>query len=165
MEKRDPRAFPPDLERIFREHSGLVYRAAYRLTGSVEDAEDALQTIFLRLLGQERPPDLELNVKGYLHRAAGNLALDAIRTRKRRASAIDAPAPEDTGEGAREVVRAALAELNPRAAETVVLRYIEGYSNGEIAAMVGTSPSVIAVTLFRARIQLKRSINRRLRGR
>jgi RNA polymerase sigma-70 factor (ECF subfamily) len=164
-ERRDSRALPEDLERIFKEHSPLVYRAAYRLTGSVEDAEDALQTIFLRLLGQDRPPDLGLNARGYLHRAAVNVGLDILRTRKRRAAEIQAPPQTDNGEKVREAVRGALAKLTPKTAELVTLRYIEGYSNGEIASMIGTSSSVIAVTLFRARLRLKRLLRHHRPGR
>jgi RNA polymerase sigma-70 factor (ECF subfamily) len=164
VERRDLPTLPQDLEQIFRDHSGLVFRTAYRLTGSIEDAEDALQTVFVRLLGQERPPDLQLNAKGYLHRAAVNHALDSIRARKRRAAAVEGVAPADSTSTVRDVVREALAELNPKTAELVALRYIEGYSNGEIAAMSGTSPSVIAVTLFRARLRLKRLIRHQFHG-
>jgi DNA-directed RNA polymerase specialized sigma24 family protein len=37
-------------ERLFREHHAFVYRTAYSVTGARHDAEDVLQTIFLRLL-------------------------------------------------------------------------------------------------------------------
>jgi DNA-directed RNA polymerase specialized sigma24 family protein len=53
------------------------------LTGSVEDAEDILQTIFLRLLAREFPPDLRKNPEPYLYRAAFNLSLNTLRQRKR----------------------------------------------------------------------------------
>jgi RNA polymerase sigma-70 factor (ECF subfamily) len=52
----------------------------------------------------------------------------------------------------------ALSELSPRAAEIFVLRHIEGYGNSEIARLVGASRGTVAVTLFRARAQLRRSI-------
>jgi RNA polymerase sigma factor (sigma-70 family) len=58
----------------------------------------------------------------------------------------------------RETIRAALAALHPKAAEIFVLRHVEGYSNGEIAVMIGTSAGVVAVTLFRARMKLKRTM-------
>jgi hypothetical protein len=45
-----------ELERVFEEYYSLVYRTAYSLTGSARDAEDVLQTVFLRLLGREIPP-------------------------------------------------------------------------------------------------------------
>ena len=56
-------AYPESFERIFREHSGFVYRTAYRVTGSVEDAEDVLQTLFVRLLPRDLPPEFEKNPK------------------------------------------------------------------------------------------------------
>src|SRR3979409_2249355 len=83
VQRTNPRQLPEDLERIFQEHHGLVYRAAYRVTGNSEDAEDVLQTLFLRLLRRERPLDFQSNPKGYLHRAAVNISLDVIKLRKR----------------------------------------------------------------------------------
>src|SRR5215467_944215 len=73
-----------DFEDIFREHYQLVYRTAYSVTGSRHDAEDILQTIFLRLLQRELPPDLKRSPKAYLYRAAVNLSLNTIRSRKRQ---------------------------------------------------------------------------------
>ena len=71
-----PRPLPEDFERIFNENHGLVYRVAYRITGNNEDAEDVLQTLFLRLLRREVLPDIDRNPRAYMHRAAINIALD-----------------------------------------------------------------------------------------
>ena len=68
-----------ELERLFRDHHEQVFRAAYRITGSVTDAEDVLQTIFLRLASNAGTPDLAPSPAGYLHRAAVNAALDLVR--------------------------------------------------------------------------------------
>jgi RNA polymerase sigma-70 factor (ECF subfamily) len=70
---------PEELDRIFREHYQLVYRTAYGVTGRAEDAEDVLQTLFLRLLRRGLPLDLMKNPKAYLYRAAVNLSLNTIR--------------------------------------------------------------------------------------
>jgi DNA-directed RNA polymerase specialized sigma24 family protein len=51
----------PELTEIFREHYRLTYRTAYAVTGSAADAEDVVQTIFMRLLRREVPPDLRKN--------------------------------------------------------------------------------------------------------
>src|SRR4028119_509735 len=80
---------PPEaLEAIFREHHGNVFRTAYRITGNAADAEDVLQTVFMRLLRREEQPDLSNSAGSYLHRAAVNAALDTLRRRK-RARAVD----------------------------------------------------------------------------
>ena len=48
------------LSALFQEHSGRIFRIAYRLTGNASDAEDVLQTIFLRLLRRDEAPDLSM---------------------------------------------------------------------------------------------------------
>jgi RNA polymerase sigma-70 factor (ECF subfamily) len=161
---------PEDFERIFRENHDLVYRTAYRITGRAEDAEDVLQTLFLRLLRREYVPDGDRNPKAYLHRGAVNLSLDLLRARKRITEADmegtvndDAAQQERIHEGSeiQQWLSGALAELNPRAAEIFVLRHVEGYDNAEIARMLGTSRGTIAVLLFRARARLKKSVRLR----
>src|SRR5215475_6081582 len=83
VQRTNVRVLPEEFERLFHEHHGLVYRTAYRITGSAEDAEDVLQTLFVRLLRRSEALDLEGNPRGYLHRAAVNIALDIIRLRRR----------------------------------------------------------------------------------
>ena len=63
----------------------------------------------------------------------------------------------------RDRVRAALADLNPRAAEIFILRYFEGYGNREIARLLNTSWSTIAVTLHRTRAKLQKELKGELR--
>ena len=58
------------LEQLFRDHSGMVYRTAYGVTGNREDAQDILQTIFLRLVRRELPHDFRQTPKAYFYRAA-----------------------------------------------------------------------------------------------
>src|SRR5262245_45578106 len=77
--------FPEDFEALFREHYVLVYRTAYGVTGRVEDAEDVVQSGFLRLLKRDTSRDYLKNPKGYLYRAAVNLSLTVVQARRRRA--------------------------------------------------------------------------------
>ena len=58
----------------------------------------------------------------------------------------------------RSEVRKALAQLSPRAAEIFALRYFEGYDNHEIAGMLGSSRSTVAVILHRARQRVREAI-------
>src|SRR3954463_9941587 len=71
-----------DLETIFKEHHGMVFRAAYRVTGNAGDAEDVLQTVFLRLVKRDPDADPITNLPSFLHRAAVNAALDLVRSRQ-----------------------------------------------------------------------------------
>ncbi|MBZ5583901.1 MAG: FecR domain-containing protein, partial [Acidobacteriia bacterium] len=72
-----------DLEAVFRENHAMVFRAAYRITGNANDAEDVLQTVFLRLLKREPSSEPIENMVSFLHRAAVNAALDLVRPRLR----------------------------------------------------------------------------------
>lgn len=151
-----------ELEQIFREHGRLIYRTAYGVTGSVEDAQDILQTVLLRLLQREFPPDLRKNPSGYFYRAAVNLALDVVRKRSRRivvgeevCLAVPAPAADSHAEEMHQRLYVAIAALNPQTAHIVILRYLHDYSDAAIAKMLGKSRTTVAVRLFRARARLK----------
>jgi RNA polymerase sigma factor (sigma-70 family) len=76
--------FTQEFEEIFQEHYNLVYCTAYGVTGRVEDAEDVVQTIFLRLLKRNISRDFMKNPRGYFYRAAVNLSLTVVQTRNRR---------------------------------------------------------------------------------
>jgi len=154
---------PSDFEALFREHYQLVYRTAYGITGSTQDAEDVLQTVFLKLLRRATPPDMRRNPKGYLYRAAVNLSLDTLQRRRKLVLVDDAsldlpvePAQGGRDDQTRQRVSEALAQLNSRAVEMLILRYEHDYTDAEIAGILGTSRGVVAVTLFRARARLKK---------
>src|SRR4051812_5405833 len=159
----------PDLERIFREHHGLVFRAAYRVTGNANDAEDVLQTVFLRMLKREPDAEPVANMASFLHRSAVNAALDLVRSRQNiRNIPLDELEPvlaepahrrpdrvQFSGE-IREWLRGALGRLNPRIAEMFMLRFFEGKENPEIARLLNTTPGTVAVTLSRTRDRLEK---------
>ena len=107
-----------DMARIYREHSARVLAAAYRVTGSSHDAEDVLQTVFMRLVRREGAA-LGDEPGAYLHRAAVNAALDVVRSRK---TARSAPARRRRGPAGRPGVgagrpRAGLGRASRRGAQ------------------------------------------------
>ena len=161
-----------DLEQLFRDHHALVFRAAFRITGNASDAEDVLQTVFLRLAGRD-PSALPLeNQDSYLRRAAINAALDIARRHGRsREDSSDDEALETSGprepdrQVLRECLRQALARLAPREAEVFSLRFLEGYTNTEIAQALGLSRVSVAVIIHRARHRLQKEIRSYMGGR
>jgi RNA polymerase sigma-70 factor, ECF subfamily len=152
-----------DFERIFREHYQMTYRTAYAVTGRSEDAEDVVQTIFLRLLRRELPPDLKKNPKAYLYKASVNESLNVIKARKRhvltdQSDVFETPVPDanSSGEEIHRLLYEAITKLNSGAAQILILRYVHGYSDAEIAKLLGTSRGTVAVSLFRTRARLKK---------
>ena len=155
-------AIPDELDRAFRTHHGLVFRTAYRITGNAADAEDVLQTVFLRLLRRSEHSDAMENEESYLRRAAINAALDVMRSRQadRTVELADMPA-EGTQHDPRELREAlgrALTQLKPRPAEIFALRFLEGFSNPQIARMLGISQVLVAVIVHRTRQQLRKEL-------
>jgi RNA polymerase sigma-70 factor (ECF subfamily) len=151
-----------DFESLFHEYWAPVHRLLVRMVIDPAEAEDlALETFFR--LHQYRPAfGEEFNVRGWLHRVATNLALQSIRSFKRREGyelragkgALE-EAPEnhpqeiiDEQEDHR-LVRFALAQMNPRQAELLVMRY-SGMSYKDIAAALNLSPTSLGPLLLRA---------------
>jgi RNA polymerase sigma-70 factor (ECF subfamily) len=160
-------AIPDELDQAFRAHNGLVFRTAYRITGNAGDAEDVLQTVFLRLLRRGQNADPLENAESYLRRAAINAALDVIRSRgadqtiplPEEASGLMPPARAQADvSGLRQALSSALARLKPRPAEIFALRFIEGLSNQQIAKTLGISQVLVAVIVHRTRQQLRKEL-------
>jgi RNA polymerase sigma-70 factor (ECF subfamily) len=167
MEPAPPTA--ADLEQIFRDHHAMVFRAAYRVTGSASDAEDVLQTVFLRMLKRDPAAEPVSSISSFLHRAAVNAAVDLVRSRQHVSnipldefepvlaeSSHRAPDRALAAGEIRDWLRLALARLNPRIAEMFALRFFEGKENPEIAELLNTTPGTVAVTLSRTRDRLEK---------
>lgn len=169
-----PSAPDPALEVLYRSHQEMILRTAFRLTRNLGDAEDVLHTVFLRLLQRGGPLAGDAGLAPYLHRAAVNAAIEILRRRKpavplellppsRQAGRESTPDRIERFELA-EKLREALARLPSPAAEIFVLRHVEGYSNREIARMLGLSWGSVAVTVHRARRRLQQELQQEWRA-
>ncbi len=168
------------VEALFQRHNQRVFRTAYRVTGSAADAEDVLQTVFLRITrGQENAAAAE-NGEAYFSRAAVNASLDLLRSKKRSKTvglddvesdasmspfvARQNPETHHEDRELRKLIREAVSKLGDTAGQMFALRYFEGYGNAEIAQMMNTSALVVGVTLHRARARLRKEIGSYLRS-
>jgi RNA polymerase sigma-70 factor (ECF subfamily) len=162
---REPAPGPTALEAAFEAHHAAVFRAAYRVTGSAADAEDVLQTVFLKFVGGNATDVAKLTA-GYLVRCAVNAALDVLRSRgvrqaapldeeRDRAADSDSPHARQEARETRRALRDALCELPPKLAELFVLRHVEGLFPREISTITGSSAAVVAVQLLRAKTRLR----------
>jgi RNA polymerase sigma-70 factor (ECF subfamily) len=156
-----------EFNRLFEEHHGMVFRTAYRITGNAADAEDVLQTIFLRMLRRDTNAVLG-NEESYLRRAAVNASVDLIRARQTEQNLPLLEHAARTSESPpgeiRECLRRAFARLSPRSAEMFALRYFEDFTNQQIARALNVSQVLVAVTLHRTRQQLQKEIRSYLGG-
>jgi RNA polymerase sigma factor (sigma-70 family) len=161
---------------LYDRHERRAYNLCYRITGSPDDAADATQETFLKVL--ERLPSLagrELNFGSYLLSAARNASYDAIERRRRAAPAGEIPdsavpvaagaAPEapDLGalrEAQQDEIRAANALLPARQREALALRELEELSYDEVADIMGMNRNSVAQLISRARLNLRDGLRR-----
>ena len=156
----------PEFAELYETHYAVVYRAALRVTGNPSDAEDALQTVFLRIfeaLSQSGELPAARNPKAWFKRAACNAAIDILRRKTARAEVHIDAAPlklvKTPDTILKEQLRRAIAALDPEDAELFLLRYVEGFSNGELADIFRQEKNNIAVRLHRIRQTLQMEMN------
>ena len=170
LANRIPEAQPVDMAssteiaELYETHYAAVYRTAIRITGNPTDAEDAVHTVFLRILNQQGGWSFGPMPEAYFRRAAANAAIDLLR--RRMADKIiqvdDASsfAARETTALLKEQLRRALTALERIDAVLFLLRYVEGLSNGELAELFGLEKNNVAVRLHRIRQTLQAEMKR-----
>ena len=155
-----------ELAELFREHVSLAYRVAFATTGSSQDAEDAVQEAFLRVLRARDRLDPTRNVRAYVARAATNAARELVRARARRSCHESAAPPKENAmprEDAqareeRAALRGALATLAPEYRLPFVLRHAEGFTVDEAATALSLPRSTVEKRSKKARALLRRAL-------
>ncbi|GAA4133857.1 RNA polymerase sigma-70 factor [Actinomadura keratinilytica] len=157
-------AEPADAEaaRLFEEHRGLLFSVAYRMLGTVADAEDAVQDAWLRWSAADRSGIAD--VKAYLVRVVSNLALDRLRSARAHRETyvgpwlpeplLTAPDVAEDAELAESVSMAMLVvleTLSPLERAVFVLREVFGFPYAEIAKALDRSETSVRQLGTRAR--------------
>jgi RNA polymerase sigma-70 factor (ECF subfamily) len=149
---------------LYEHHYEAVFRAALRITGNQADAEDVLQTVFLRVMARGRETEDVALPGAYFRRAAVNAALDVLRRRELHAeSGYHEHAPHAASQPPfllKERLRRALAVLDAEDASLFLLRYVEGLSNEELAGLFQIGRNNVAVRLHRIRHRLRAELER-----
>ncbi|MEV0353532.1 RNA polymerase sigma-70 factor [Nonomuraea sp. NPDC050680] len=147
----------------FQELRPLLFSIAYRILGSVSEAEDAVQETWLRY---EASPTLPTSTKAFLSATVSRIAIDVLRSARVRREeytgqwfpepllADPYEDPERSAELADSVSMAALLlleRLSPLERAVFVLREVFGFGFGEVASAVGRSEAACRQLVVRAR--------------
>jgi len=149
---------------LYERHYEAVFRAALRITGNPADAEDVLQTVFLRVLSRSEAEEAARRPAAYFRRAAVNAAVDLLRRRTVHAETVyDDRAPHAAIEPPtllKERLRRAIAAIDSEDATLFLLRHVEGLSNEELAGLFQLEKNNVAVRLHRIRLRLQKEMER-----
>lgn len=160
---------------LVEQHSRLVFRVAYRMTGNEHDADDVVQETFLRAYKQIGRFEERANFGTWLHRIAVNCALDLLRSRGRldrhyggdpeeaeMMGAISSSDPQQDrlllSAELRSHVTAAMEKLSGNERTAFVLRHFEGMPVEEIGKTLGIQVNAAKHTIFRAVRKLRESL-------
>jgi RNA polymerase sigma-70 factor (ECF subfamily) len=148
---------------LVRTWSGELYRYAWWLTGDRALAQDLVQETFLRawraLDSLREPAAAKAWLVTILRRERARL----FERKSLPTGSIDdveisdsTPGPDHTGETT--VLRRAIARLDPKYREPLVLQVLGGFSCAEIAAQLGITEAAVMTQVFRARQRLKAAL-------
>jgi RNA polymerase sigma-70 factor (ECF subfamily) len=167
------------LEALVREHSRLVYRIAYSVLRCHQDAEDATQETFMRVLRYgSKLADVE-DSKTWLARIAWRVAVDRSKRRGRtREIALDDPekpvaevasvanSVDETVQGAQigTVLEKLIAAMPSKLRDPLILSTIQEMSPREVAGTLGINEAAVRSRVFRARKILKEKLARNMIG-
>lgn len=153
--KEDPEQQDMYLRSILVKHGNRILRLAYSYVHNMEDSEEILQDVLIKLLSSAPEFESSEHEKAWIIRVTANLSKNRIEYNKLR----------DTDELNEELVAEkkedlsfiweAVKSLPENYREVVHLFYEEGYSTDEIAKLLGESGANIRTRLKRARAKLK----------
>jgi RNA polymerase sigma-70 factor, ECF subfamily len=154
---------------LVKRYQRMIDALAYRMTGSLHDAADVSQEVFLQAHRRLSGFEGRAKFSSWLHRIAVNICLDWRRAEARRcevytqwASAQEngPPLSEDASTELSRRVQAALLKLPARQRAAVVLTTYDGLSHADAAKALGCSETTVSWRLFTARRKLKRILSR-----
>lgn len=159
------------LDELFRKHAPALVITANRFLRNRSDAEDAVGNVFLKL-SETVPPSTEFikNPPGYLHQAVRNEALNMIRNRgfhqetEREIGNLKPPSSVSSwpNQQMSRLLLEAKAELDLGLVALLTLRYEMDLSCQEIAERLGRSRTGVAMSLARARHEMKKLMEKKM---
>ena len=149
-------------DKLVDRYEGPLFSAAYRITGSVEDAMDATQSAFVNAYEKLHTFDPTYRFFSWIYRIAVNQSLNLVGSRKDQTELEENTVMEGRGPAeifdsneARGQLKRALLELEPNHRTVIVLKHLEGFSYREIGELLDIPEKTVKSRLFTARQRLR----------
>lgn len=152
---------PEALASLYREHGPALYRLAYRLTGTREDAEDVVHDVFVGLPEALANYEERGKFTSWLKRVAARTALLRLRSLQRRCEVslnVADQRPRPPADANVIALQDAVNSLPDSLRVVIVLKEVEGYSHGEVAELLGISVGASRVRAARALARLRKAL-------
>jgi RNA polymerase sigma-70 factor, ECF subfamily len=152
---------PEALAALYREHGAALYRLAYRLTGTREEAEDVVHDVFVGLPEALAHYEERGKFPSWLKRVAARQALLRLRSRQRRREVsldVADQNPRPPVDANVTALEGAVKGLPDSLRVVIVLKEVEGYSHSEVAALLGISVAASRVRAARALARLRKAL-------
>lgn len=179
---KDPAAVEQAFEIVYERYKDRVYGTACRILNDRTLAADVTQETFLQILRKARKFNFRSAFSSWLYRVAVNLCIDARRKQSRRRplslsepevaawadradrrrEPTEAPETAANREELTHAIERAIADLNPKLATVVVLRYVDGLGYEEIAEVLAMPLGTVKSRLNRAHSALESQLGPRL---
>ena len=160
-----PDEHPRDWSAIVGRHAERVFRIAYRILGSVHDAEDVSQIVFTEALRVHASGPVQ-SWSGLFARLATVRAIDLLRRRRKTVPLADEDRVSHTGPHEHAVgaelaawLRSAASKLPEQQAAIFTLTHFEQLDRDEVAAVLSISPESVSTGLYKARQRLLEQLN------
>jgi len=142
------------------QYQNMVYRLAFHMLGSPQDADDAAQEVFLRLFRQKEPFDGPEHLRHWLLRVTANVCRDVLKSpwRRRRTALDPSNEPWAFDEPRESALYGAVMALPEKYRTVLDLFYYEELTTEEIAGVLHVSRTAVTSRLSRARQALKRQL-------
>ena len=147
-----------DFEAAVRPHYASLIRRLVLVLGDERDAEDVAQDAYLKAFRSWDRFD-GADVRAWLYTIALRLAFNQLRGRRRWLAAIGRIEHRPWTDPADPDLAAALAALEPRTRAALLLNVVDGYTQAEIATMLGAPVGTVASWISRGRTTLRRQLD------
>ena len=157
-----------DFDNILISHAERFYRVAFHLLESREDAEDAVQELYLKLYESNHRLNAVSNPLAYGISVLKNICIDRIRRRTvRKAEPVDEripleDAPPDSRAVSKDLLESLMTEMDKlpvRQARVLKMKAIQGLDYKDISELTGLSQVHVRVLVSTARKTLKRRLS------
>ncbi len=144
------------IEAIVKAYADSMFKAAYAILRNRDDAEDATQEAFIRLMEKQPVFSDDEHAKAWLLRVTINLSKNMLRA-SRRKNKFEAQEASYTDKESDEVLFSVM-KLEEGYRTVIHLYYYEGYSTDEIASILKLPSATVRTRLKRGRAKLRKML-------